>query len=86
MKSIWTTIYDNNEIKVENTWFNGERLFVNGVLQDEKMGFFSSDLTGHLINGKNERENIKVNLSGAFRINCRLFINALKSQHNLKKS
>ena len=30
MKSIWTTNYENNEIKVENTWFNGERLYVNG--------------------------------------------------------
>lgn len=85
MKSIWTTVYDKNKIKVENTWFSGERLFVNGVLQDEKMGFFSSDLTGHLINEKNERENIKVNLSGVFKINCRLFINDKKIEMNQEK-
>lgn len=78
MKSIWTTKYENNEIKVENTWFNGERLYVNGILQDEKIGLFSTDLTGHIINQKNERENIKVNLSGALKITCRLFINDRK--------
>ncbi len=75
MKSIWTTNYENNEIKIENTWFNGERLFVNGKLQDEKFGFFSSDLTGHIINSKNEKEIIKVNLGGFMKIECRLFIN-----------
>ncbi len=85
MKSTWTTIYENNEIKVENTWFNGERLFVNGILQDEKAGIFSTDLTGHLINGKNERENVKVNLSGAVKINCRLFINDRKIEIKQEK-
>ena len=75
MKSIWTTNYENNEIKIESTWFNGERLFVNGKLQDEKFGFFSSDLTGHIMNTKNEKEIIKVNLGGFMKIECRLFIN-----------
>lgn len=75
MKSIWTANYENNEIKIENTWFNGERLFVNGKIQDEKFGFFSSDLTGHIINSKNEKEIIKVNLGGFMKIECRLFIN-----------
>jgi hypothetical protein len=83
MKSIWTANYENNEIKVESTWFDGERLYVNGNLQDEKVGLFSTDLTGHLINQTNERENIKVNLSGSFKINCRLFINDCKIE--LKK-
>ena len=58
MKSTWTTNYKNNEIRVENTWFKGERLFVNDTLQDEKFGIFSSDLTGHIINTKNEKESI----------------------------
>ena len=78
MKSIWTTIYDKNEIKVENTWFNGERLYVNGILQDEKKGLLSSNLTGHLMNHNNEKENIKVNLFGWFSIDCKLFINDKK--------
>ena len=74
MKSIWTTNYENNEIKIENTWFNGERLYVNGILQDRKTSLFSSNLTGHLINGKDQRENIKVSLFGYFKINYKLFI------------
>ncbi len=78
MKSIWTANYENNEIRVENTWFDGERLFVNGNLQDERMGLISTDLSGHLFNQKNERENIKVNLGGSFKIICRLFVNDSK--------
>jgi len=78
MKSIWKAKYENNEIKVENTWFSGERLYVNGILQDEKTNFLSSELTGHLINTKNERENIKANLFGWFKIGCNLFINDKK--------
>lgn len=78
MKSIWTTNYENNEIKIENTWFNGERLYVNGILQDEKTSLFSSNLTGHLINVNNQRENIKVSLFGYVKIKCSLFINDKK--------
>ena len=74
MKSIWTVRYDNNEVKIENTWFNGCQLFINGNLQDEKFDLISADLTGHLINKKEEKENIEVNLSGIFKIGCQLFI------------
>ncbi len=75
----------SKEIVITDNLLRLKELFVNGVLQDEKMGFFSSDLTGHLINGENERENIKVNLSGAFRINCRLFINDKKIEVKQEK-
>ncbi len=74
MKSIWTVKYNENEIRVENTWFNGERLFVNGKLQDEKFSFFSSDLIGHLKTSDGEKKTIKVNLGGFFKIGCRLFV------------
>ena len=74
MKSIWTATYRGNEIKIENTWFNGEKLFVNGQLQDNTFGGFSSKLTGHLINEKMERENIKVQLGGFSKVSCILFI------------
>ena len=78
MKTIWKANYANNEIKVINDWFNGEKLFVNGKLQDEKLNFFTSDLSGHLSNEKGITENIKVNLSGWFSIGCRLFVNDTK--------
>nr|WP_320000016.1 hypothetical protein [uncultured Draconibacterium sp.] len=48
MKIIWIANYDENEIKIENTWFNGERLFVNGKLQDGRFNLFSADLLGHV--------------------------------------
>lgn len=85
MKSIWTTNYENNEIKVENTWFSGERLFVNGELQDKKNGFFSSNLTGHILNSDNEKEQIKVNLFGWIKIDCKLFINDKKIEVTQEK-
>lgn len=85
MKSTWTVVYDNNEIKVENTWFNGERLFVNGDLQDQTNGYFSTNLTGHVINSKNEKEYIKVNLGGFFKIDCLLFINDKKVEISKEK-
>lgn len=85
MKSIWTVNYENNEIKVENTWFRGERLFVNGNLQDDRFSLTSANLTGHVINSKNEKETIKVNLGGFFKITCRLFINDKKIEMTQEK-
>ncbi|MDN6309411.1 MAG: hypothetical protein ACTHY4_08255 [Flavobacteriaceae bacterium] len=33
-----------------------------------------SDLTGHITTEKGERKNIKMNISGAFKVSCRVFI------------
>lgn len=74
MKKIWIGKYQNTEIKVENTQFNSERLFVNEKLQDERYGIFSSDLTGHLITEKGEKLNIKTHIGGFFTINCNVFV------------
>lgn len=78
MKSEWIVKYENSEIRIINTWFKGEMLYVNNELQDERYGVFGSDLTGHVINDKGERKNIKVNLGGAFSISCRVFIDDKK--------
>lgn len=78
MKTTWTTMHENNEIKIVNTWLHGEQLFVNNELQDERFGSFTSDLTGHIINSKNEKEYIKVNLGGFLKVDCRLFVNDKK--------
>ncbi len=75
MTSIWIANYENNTIKVENTWFKGERLYVNDDLQDDTKSLMSAVLTGHLVNSKGERENIKVNLGGFTKVSCKLFIN-----------
>ncbi|WP_299522115.1 hypothetical protein [uncultured Lutibacter sp.] len=74
MKSEWIGKYENSEIRVVNTWFNGEMLFVNDNLQDKKYGFTGSNLTGHITNEKGERKEIKVTLGGYFNINCIVFV------------
>lgn len=78
MKSEWIVKYENSEIKIVNTWFKGEMLFVNNELQDQRFGLFGSNLTGNVINEKGERKNIKVNLGVAFIVSCRVFIDDKK--------
>jgi hypothetical protein len=76
MKSTWIAKYEENEIRIENNWFKGEKLFVNNKLQDDKLSILalSSNLTGHLKNNNGERLKIKVNISGFFSVGCRLFV------------
>jgi len=40
MRSIWIANYEENEIRIENSWVRGEKLFVNNKLQDERLSFF----------------------------------------------
>jgi len=62
--------HGENLIVVENRMFS-ERLFVNGELQDERMGLsFGVRLWGQLSSG----ESIKVSLGGTWAIGCRIFI------------
>ncbi|WP_198171391.1 hypothetical protein [Mucilaginibacter aquatilis] len=61
--SAWTTLYDGHKITVENSWFGGERLWVNGTLQDEQLGFaLRSRLYGSLKAPGQETKRIKVSL------------------------
>lgn len=79
MKSEWVVEYQGNEIKITNSWFSGEKLYVNNKLQDEKLSFITpSDLTGNLKDNKGEKLAIKANLSGFFKVSCRLFIDNTK--------
>ena len=78
MKSIFTANYENNTIKIINTWFDGEQLYGNNELQDKKFGLVSSNLTGHIINSKNEKEHIKATIFGWFKVDCILFISDKK--------
>lgn len=76
-KSIWTAIYQNNEIQIENSWIGGEKVFVNGKLLIEskkfRIGFIT--LEGELLNSKNEMDAILVKLGGFFKIKCTVLIN-----------
>jgi len=80
MKKEWLATCEGSEIKIVNTWFNGERLYVNGEIQDETFGLFSSKLTGHIIGLNGERKNIKASLGGSFSIVCNIFVDDKKME------
>lgn len=74
MKKIFETLYDGRLIRVENRWFSGEKLYVDGVLQDENLGVaLRATLNGQLRNGK-EFKSIKVSIGGFFKIHCNIFV------------
>ena len=75
MKKVFEVTYEGHQIKVVNTWFNGEKLYVDGKLQDENIGFgLRATLTGTLNSSHDFTKNIKVRLGGGFSINCRIFV------------
>lgn len=66
----WEANYRGHHITVINEW-SGERLYVNGELQDEQIGPAGrSRLWGKLSTG----EEIKVSLGGNLQIHCRIFV------------
>lgn len=75
MKDVWTVKYGEHTICVINTWTN-EKLFVDGVLQDEQVGlYFTSRLFGKVENEDGEYEDIKVSISTSLcRVQCRIFV------------
>ncbi|MEK3993413.1 hypothetical protein [Psychrobacillus sp. FSL K6-2365] len=38
MKKTFEVMYNGHHILVENKWFTGEKLYVDGKLQDENLG------------------------------------------------
>lgn len=66
----WEEEYKGNTIRIENR-LSGEKLFINGYLQDERFGLaFRSTMWGKLPTG----EEVKVSLGGNFRMNCIIFV------------
>ena len=67
----WVYEYGQNTIIIENRWFSGEKMYVNGELHDESKGIkLSGTLRGKLESG----EEIKATIGGTFSIGCSLFI------------
>lgn len=74
MKKTFEVMHNNHHIRVENSWFTGEKLYVDGQLQDENLGLgLRATLNGQL-KSLEHSENIKVTLGGTFKINCRIFV------------
>lgn len=88
MKKVFEAKYDGHTIHVENRWFAGEKLYVDGDLQDENIGLaVRATLTGTLKNDSIESKNIKVAIGGYFQINCKIFVdNVLVPSHIIKTS
>ena len=88
MKKVFEAIYDDHRIQVENRWFAGEKLYVDGELQDENLGLaFRGTLNGKLRNDTNVTKSIKVTMGGFFSIHCKIFIeNELISSYQIKIS
>lgn len=79
MKSEWIANYDDNLITITNNWFSGEKLFINGKLEDEQLNFITpSKLSGILTDKNGARLNVKTNISGFFMVRCRLFVDDKK--------
>ena len=72
---VWQITHKGHSIRVENGWFSGERLIVDGEVQDEHKGFAErSQLSGRIKNGEGAGEGIRVSLGGWFVINCQIFV------------
>ena len=74
MKKTFEIIYKGHHILVENKWFTGEKLFVDGQLQDENLGLGVRAILNGELKSNEDRNSIKVALGGFFKINCRIFI------------
>ncbi len=71
----WQITYKGHAIRVQNGWFSGEQLSVDGETQDARRGFaFRSQLSGRIRSGDGAGELIRVSLGGWFIIGCDLFI------------
>lgn len=88
MKKVFEAIYDGHRIQVENRWFAGEKLYVDGELQDENMGLaLRATLTGNLRIDSNKSKYIKVTIGGFFSIHCKIFVDhVLVPSHQIKTS
>jgi len=68
----WEVKHGEDVILVENR-ASGEKLFVNGELQDERFGLnLGMILWGKLPSG----ESIKVSLGGTWKMKCRVFVDS----------
>ncbi len=72
---VWNLTHKGHKIRVENGWFSGERLVIDGETQDERRGFaFRSQLSGRIRAGDGAGEHIRVSIGGWFTIGCHVFV------------
>ena len=74
MKKTFKVMYNGHHIQVENNWFTGEKLYVDGQLQDENLGLGLRAILNGELKSNEDRKSIKVAMGGFFKINCRIFV------------
>lgn len=74
MKKTFEVMYNGHHILVENNWFTGEKLYVDGQLQDENLGLGLRAILNGELKSNEDRKSIKVAMGGFFKISCRIFV------------
>ncbi|MGB1039259.1 MAG: hypothetical protein ACPGVD_00125 [Flavobacteriales bacterium] len=83
MKTIWKGIYLGNSIEVHNTWFRGEKLFINETLQDISYGWFGQSKLECELPNRSSKTNLRVKLiSGFWKIKCYVFADGREIKMN----
>ena len=73
--SIWNVKYNGHDIRVENSWLSGERLFIDDELQDMKKGLgLRSVLYGKIKQSDGKDEEVRVSLGGWLTVDCHIFV------------
>lgn len=74
MKQTFETTYNGRHILVENRWMEGEKLFVDGRLQDENLGLSFRGILNGTLKTMDGLQSIKVTVGGFFTIHCKVFV------------
>jgi len=74
MKKTFEVMHNGHHIQVVNSWFTGEKLYVDGQLQDENLGLGVRAVLNGELKSNEDRKSIKVAIGGFFKINCRIFV------------
>ncbi|RNF38827.1 hypothetical protein [Planococcus salinus] len=75
MAKVWEAVYEGRAIRVENSWFGGEKLFVDDRLVDEQVGLrFSSRLFGTVKDSEGQEKGIKVSIGSVINVHCSIFV------------
>lgn len=72
---VWEITYKGHQIRVEHSLFRGERLIVDGEVQDAPLGaVLRSCLEGRIKSATGCGERVKVYLGGTFFMGCNIVI------------
>lgn len=74
MRTLWKGNYLGNEIVVLNTWFRGERVYVNNKLQGLSYGWFGQSKLKFELPNQSGKVTVRVKLiAGFLKVKCYVF-------------